>query len=822
MANEFIAKKGLGIGNLVSTLLKVNASGIVVAAVAGTDYLSVITLTTTGTSGAATFSSGTLNIPNYTLAGLGGQPLLTNPVTGTGTTNTVALFTGTSTIGNSVITQSGSTVGINAPTINTNASLDIQANSAAVVLSMRNRSAAGYAGVHFFNSDNTLVGHFGWGNTAAYNLQNNLYFGSLINAPLVLTTNDVERMRILGTGNIAIGKTTAATILDVNGTITATSFSGAGTGLTGTASSLSIGGTAASISGFGNPTTSATGNTIVYRDPNGYLFGNYINMTDDGNPGSGTSISSFITKQNDNYYRSVSPTNAMVSIRGVASGTWGINVTGYSTQLNGYANQTLYTILDGPANGPVIKVRYDSGTVNRYIDLGFKDGNGTYYSGFKIYDGNTPTWAGNTILHVGNYSSTLDGRYFFDYGFTDPYPATNANTMPGNRSAFTYSNNAPLTGCIAYFGAAGYGIQLNGDYGGDSFSMRSRNGDNGTWRPWKRLLTDYNYNLYSPTLTGTGASGTWGISITGNADTVDGYHATNAASGLAYYAANGYLYAPSWIQTNAGIFSSINSAHFLPNNHSYGSWKLLGERGGWRGLHFGENTGITLMMNEGEFGFHREAVGWVGRFTSGRYYGTSDNTVSISSAVGGAYTWTGIQYFETNNGGQAVNNSNSAKLQAYSTGNNSAFMSFHRAALYAVNFGLDDDNVMRIGGWSAGANRWQLALGSGNMTVAGDVTAFSDARVKTDIKTIENALLKVLNLRGVSYTRIDSEDKKIKIGVIAQETLLIVPEVVNQDNDGMYNVAYGNLAGLFIEAIKEQQNHIQNLQKQIDYLVENK
>ena len=62
---------------------------------------------------------------------------------------------------------------------------------------------------------------------------------------------------------------------------------------------------------------------------------------------------------------------------------------------------------------------------------------------------------------------------------------------------------------------------------------------------------------------------------------------------------------------------------------------------------------------------------------------------------------------------------------------------------------------------------------SGNLTMAGDVTAYSDARVKENVKTIENALEKVLALRGVSYTRIDSEDKKTKIGVIAQETFLL-------------------------------------------------
>jgi hypothetical protein len=64
--------KTLTLTGLNSSLLKTNASGVVSAAVAGTDYQMPITLTTTGASGTATFSSNTLNIPAYTLSGLGG------------------------------------------------------------------------------------------------------------------------------------------------------------------------------------------------------------------------------------------------------------------------------------------------------------------------------------------------------------------------------------------------------------------------------------------------------------------------------------------------------------------------------------------------------------------------------------------------------------------------------------------------------------------------------------------------------------------------------------------------------------------------------
>jgi hypothetical protein len=196
--------------------------------------------------------------------------------------------------------------------------------------------------------------------------------------------------------------------------------------------------------------------------------------------------------------------------------------------------------------------------------------------------------------------------------------------------------------------------------------------------------------------------------------------------------------------------------------------------------------------------------------------GTSSNTNSISSAVGGTYYWTGLNYFQSNLGATSGALAN-PPLQAYCTGGNSAFMSFHRSGNYAVNFGLDSDNVLRMGGWSASANRWQLDM-SGNMTVAGDVTAFSDARVKTNVQTIENALAKTLALRGVSYNRTDSDDTRTKIGVIAQETLEVVPEVVNQDNAGMYNVSYGNMTALLIEAIKEQQAQIEDLKLEVKKL----
>jgi hypothetical protein len=64
-------------------------------------------------------------------------------------------------------------------------------------------------------------------------------------------------------------------------------------------------------------------------------------------------------------------------------------------------------------------------------------------------------------------------------------------------------------------------------------------------------------------------------------------------------------------------------------------------------------------------------------------------------------------------------------------------MSFHRGGYYAVNMGLDPDNILRIGGWSAAANRWQLDM-SGNETLAGNITAGGLVRAGTNMYTDAN------------------------------------------------------------------------------------
>lgn len=195
---------------------------------------------------------------------------------------------------------------------------------------------------------------------------------------------------------------------------------------------------------------------------------------------------------------------------------------------------------------------------------------------------------------------------------------------------------------------------------------------------------------------------------------------------------------------------------------------------------------------------------------------TAGNTTSISSAVGTSYNWTAVQDFIST--GSVGSVGRAGVLEAMGLGGNPATMSFHRSGAYAVNIGLDTDNVFRIGGWSDGTNVYRIQIDTvGNLTARGDVVAFSDERVKKNIRTIENAVSKVQSLRGVDFDRLDGTPST---GVIAQEIQKVIPSVVHETADGTLGVAYGNLVGVLIEAIKEQQAQIEELNRRINTLID--
>lgn len=188
--------------------------------------------------------------------------------------------------------------------------------------------------------------------------------------------------------------------------------------------------------------------------------------------------------------------------------------------------------------------------------------------------------------------------------------------------------------------------------------------------------------------------------------------------------------------------------------------------------------------------------------------GTANITVADSTKMplaGGVFT--GLVHTS-----DAVINSNSAggssAFQVTGSASSGAVFSLHRAGAYGLNIGLDTDNVFRIGGWSDGATHRMHLDPAGNFTARGNITAYSDIRLKTDIQVIPNALAKVCALRGVTYERTDSGERQT--GLIAQEVQAVLPEAVNGDE--YLGVAYGNLVGLLVEAIKELSARVEELE----------
>ena len=277
-------------------------------------------------------------------------------------------------------------------------------------------------------------------------------------------------------GNVSIGSTSDQGYrLYVGGSLSASSFTGAGTGLTGTASSLSVG-YATSAGSATNATTASTANSL--NTSNNYQVNSL-----------GVGTSSTTTGQ-------IKATTAII--------TPGTN--GVSTGLN-------------VVNGDI--TTYRSGGTTGVIYLSNSGGNYLYWNGSNYYLG------GNIALDSSNYTSyspTLTGSGASGtWGINVTGYSTQVNL--GNSTSTQILANA-------WAGTGGYsGYQFTG--GNSRFGFSSTGGVIDVYADGNFYATDSsylvlhtgNYTSYAPSLTGSGASGTWGINVTGSAGS-----ATNASN----------------------------------------------------------------------------------------------------------------------------------------------------------------------------------------------------------------------------------------------------------------------------------------------------
>ena len=203
--------------------------------------------------------------------------------------------------------------------------------------------------------------------------------------------------------------------------------------------------------------------------------------------------------------------------------------------------------------------------------------------------------------------------------------------------------------------------------------------------------------------------------------------------------------------------------------------------------------------------------------------GTPSNMVTTNTTqnISGQKTFTTTSYF---NGGSVnarfsfVAGSAGSQIENSSTSLQTFRCDSDRLRFWMGGTGGSQETLTIVESGRVGVKKYNPAYQldvTGTIRATSDVIAFSDKRVKENIKTIDNALDKVTKLRGVTYNRKDTEDKSTKIGVIAQEIEKILPEVVETDKKGLKSVAYGNVVGVLIEAVKELTAEVEQLKKQI-------
>jgi len=335
------------------------------------------------------------------------------------------------------------------------------------------------------------------------------------------------------------------------------------------------------------------------------------------------------------------------------------------------------------------------------------------------------------------------------------------------------------------------------------------------------LLNSNNYTSYSPSLTGSGASGTWSITAT---NATNSTLLSNAGTGI-YAASSGTAYSSVVCVREAGLGGSGASAPRL----------------GW---HWGGVVASSISIESG------------GRIAVCNNPGTSYENFIAAISYGSASVRAPL-FYDSDNTGYYVDAASTSQLnqvnlngplvrttvsQGYLSGNYaSSETSYTPGCIYTIGgsyvpsgsslnniYGIgythtNQGSMLGSGGWGlwvsfSGTVRHYLDEG-GNSLHTGNVTAYySDERLKTKLGKIENPIEKVKSLNGFYYEANEIAQQlgykvKREVGLSAQEVQAILPEIVAPAPvDAKYlTIHYERIVPLLVEAIKEQQLQIEEL-----------
>jgi len=349
-----------------------------------------------------------------------------------------------------------------------------------------------------------------------------------------------------------------------------------------------------------------------------------------------------------------------------------------------------------------------------------------YTSGWILNNG---LWQANASMRAPIFYDSNDTGYFID-------PASTSNSALRMRGGALFGPNTTW-GAYLYVGT-------NGNIDVNTATVAATNGNLHLDAANGYVLYLNNYATSSYTVLNQSARSPIFYDLN---DT--GYYVNpNGTSQLSYVLADNWFRS----QGNSGLyFQTYGWGIWAPESASnnYGNVATYGAgRNGWMG--YGIGSRHTLMSTGGDnVGIHDSSYSWVyywdgtshtfnrgytqaaGSLRAPLFYDSGDTAYYLDPAGTSnlnSATFTSGGQCITAYGNGSVNGSAGIGLNVYSSGGNGAIMAFHRGGYFAVNMGLDSDNVLRIGGWSAAANRWQLDM-SGNNTIAGDFYAVGNMKI---------------------------------------------------------------------------------------------
>jgi hypothetical protein len=733
------------------------------------------------------------------------------------------------------------------------------------------QGVAGYA--HSTADSSSIAGYF-------FNQSNGtgVYARSFGGRPFVAASNTAEYMSISANGNIGIGDSTPAVRLVVNGSINATSINAVshtvGTSFTANSTlvnavslvvstNTSTFGTAARIVANGNigvgTATPGEKITVISTDSTGAagfqtLSGTATALGAAANAGVGAYIQSrtgrplvvannttefFQVVANGNVGVGTATPNSLVTIVGPTANATNLDINGLTVTYNSNtftssSNVGGAAIGGYNANGFAVLGRSSAGI--GIVGVA-NSGSGIAIAGYAHATTNSSAHAGfflNSSNGIGVRAAvSTGGRPFVASNATVEFMSVEANgnigfgnSSPRSKLHITRSSGASAAGEI-YLDEGLY------------WSMLNSRSTVGAWNPL--VQTNDHTLIYSDGSADTGALviGPWssdnkgmriasngsigiGTATPGERITVisadgrgAGFFLSNTGNGLSSKTENGF----------AGIIGVSNSSSSSVAIAGYANTGY----GGYFQTFFGTQTALAAVANAG--------VAVYAQSGTGRPLVVANNTVEFMSVqANGAVLFAGTHHNISSLGGVFRTGAGDYGVRIYPGGgsdSNTAILQFTNAAQNTQTAQIAVNSAGLFVGTSVSTSVYFVAGGSvkatldpsGNFVANGNITAFgatSDERLKENITPFSNTLDKVKRLQGVTYNwkkgtaERDFAGINNDIGLIAQNVQEVFPDLVRESEDGYLSLRDRGLFAILIEAIKEQQNQIDELKKMLE------